>query len=135
MGFTDSFDETCVLLFCLDVEPNVCAASYHRQPACLPACMQACGNCSKQYPLQEDPGVAKCLLCKLIFPSFSSSLKNCKGQLRIPPKGGRGCLMSSPLSGISGLSFDSTLLSPLLFFCLVLLPFLSDRFLPAGPFF
>ena len=26
----------------------------------------------------------------------------------------------SPLSGISGLSFDSTLLSPLLFFCLVL---------------
>ena len=41
----------------------------------------------------------------------------------------------SPLSGISGLSFDSTLLSPLLFFCLVLLPFLSYRFLPAGPFF
>ena len=40
----------------------------------------------------------------------------------------------SPLSGISGLSFDSTLLSPL-FFCLVLLPFLSYRFLPAGPFF
>ena len=34
----------------------------------------------------------------------------------------------SPLSGISGLSFDSTLLSPLLFFCLVLLPFLSYRF-------
>ena len=31
----------------------------------------------------------------------------------------------SPLSGISGLSFDSTLLSPLLFFCLVLLLFLS----------
>ena len=41
----------------------------------------------------------------------------------------------SPLSGISGLSFDSTLLSPLLFFCLVLLPFLSYLFLPAGPFF
>ena len=40
----------------------------------------------------------------------------------------------SPLSGISGLSFDSTLLSPLLFVCLVLLPFLSYRFLPAGPF-
>ena len=40
----------------------------------------------------------------------------------------------SPLSGISGLSFDSTLLSPL-FFCLVLLPFLSYCFLPAGPFF
>ena len=38
--------------------------------------------------------------------------------------------MSSPLSRISGLSFDSTLLSYLLFFCLVLLPFLSYRFLP-----
>ena len=47
----------------------------------------------------------------------------------------RGCLMSPPLPGISGLSFDSTLLSPLLFFCLVLLPFLSYRFLPDGPFF
>ena len=34
----------------------------------------------------------------------------------------------SLLSGISGLSFDSTLLSPLLFFCLVLLPFLSYLF-------
>ena len=41
----------------------------------------------------------------------------------------------SPLSGISRLSFDSTLLSPLLFFCLVLLPFQSNLFLPAGPFF
>ena len=40
----------------------------------------------------------------------------------------------SPLSGISGLSFDSTSLSPLLFFCLVVLPFLSYLFLPAGPF-
>ena len=34
----------------------------------------------------------------------------------------------SPLSGISGLSFDSTLLSPLLFFCLVLLPIPSYLF-------
>ena len=34
----------------------------------------------------------------------------------------------SPLSGISGLSFDSILLSPLLLFCLVLLPFLSYLF-------
>ena len=39
----------------------------------------------------------------------------------------------SPLSEISGLSFDSALLSPLLFFCLVLLPFLSYIFLLAGP--
>ena len=34
----------------------------------------------------------------------------------------------SALSGISGLSFDSTLLSPLLFFCLVLVLFLSYLF-------
>ena len=51
------------------------------------------------------------------------------------PEGKLGMSDVSPLSGISGLSFDSTLLSPLLFFCLVLLPFLSYRFLPAGPFF
>ena len=52
-----------------------------------------------------------------------------------PPEGRPGMSDVSPLSGISGLSFDSTLLSLLLFFCLVLLPFLSYRFLPAGPFF
>ena len=40
----------------------------------------------------------------------------------------------SPLSGISGLSFDCTLQSPLVFFCLVLVLFLSYLFLPAGPF-
>ena len=51
------------------------------------------------------------------------------------PKGRLGMSDVSPLSGVSGLSFDSTLLSPLLFFCLVLLPFLSYLFLPAGPFF
>ena len=51
------------------------------------------------------------------------------------PEGRPGMSDVSPLSGISGLSFDSTLLSPRLFFCLVLLPFLSYRFLPAGPFF
>ena len=39
-----------------------------------------------------------------------------------------------PLSGSSELSFDSTLLSPLLFFCLVLVPFLTYLFLPDGPF-
>ena len=49
------------------------------------------------------------------------------------PEGRPGMSDVSPLSGISGLSFDSTLLSPLFFFCLVLLPFLSYRFLPAGP--
>ena len=44
-------------------------------------------------------------------------------------KGGRGCLeVPYPLSGISGLSFDSPFLSPLLFFCTVLLLFLSCPF-------
>ena len=52
----------------------------------------------------------------------------------IPPEGGPGMSDVSPLSGISGLSFGSILLSTLLFFCLVLLPFLSNLFLPAGPF-
>ena len=41
----------------------------------------------------------------------------------------------SPLSGISGLSFDSTLLSPLLFFFLVLLIFLFYRFSACWPTF
>ena len=41
------------------------------------------------------------------------------------PEGGRGSLMSSPLSWISGLSFGSILLSPLLIFCLLPLLFLS----------
>ena len=38
------------------------------------------------------------------------------------------------MSGISGLSFDSPFLSPLLFFCLVLLLFLSCHFSANGPF-
>ena len=40
------------------------------------------------------------------------------------PEGRPGMSNVSPLAGISGLSFYSTLQSPLLFFCLVLLPFL-----------
>ena len=39
---------------------------------------------------------------------------------------------SPPLSGISGLLFDSAFLSPLLFFCLVLLLFLSCHFSAYG---
>ena len=59
--------------------------------------------------------------------------------LQFTPKGGWGCLKCRPLSGISGLSFDSPFLSPLvLFFCLVLLlclvifllMFLSPDFFP-----
>ena len=73
-------------------------------------------------------------------PNLSSSLSVCTVSLTLrsscdAPEGRPGMSDVSPLSGISGLLFDSTLLSPLLFFCLVLLPFLSYRFLPAGPFF
>ena len=49
-------------------------------------------------------------------------------------KGDQGCLMFLPLSGISGLLFDSSFLPPVLFFCLVLLLFLSCHFSANGPF-
>ena len=62
-------------------------------------------------------------------------LKIRKNSQQCFPEGRPGMSDVSLLSGISGLSFDFTLLSPLLFFCLVLLPFLSYRFLPAGAFF
>ena len=44
------------------------------------------------------------------------------------PEGRPGMSDVSPLSGISGLSFDSTLLSPLLFFCLILILVMSYLF-------
>ena len=50
------------------------------------------------------------------------------------PEGSLGMSDVSFLSGISGLSFDSPFLSPLLFFCLVLLLFLSCHFSANGPF-
>ena len=59
----------------------------------------------------------------------------CLSSCPCTPEGRSGMSDVSPLPGISGLSFDSTLLSSLLFFCLVLLLFLSYLFLPAGPFF
>ena len=46
----------------------------------------------------------------------------------LPPEGRLGMSDVSPLSGVLSLSFDSTLLSPLLFYCLVLLLFLSYLF-------
>ena len=50
-------------------------------------------------------------------------------------KGGQGCRTFLPLSGLSGLSFDSPFLSLLSwFFCLVLLLFLSCHFSASGPF-
>ncbi len=83
-----------------------------------------------------NPHTGKAMLPRALGEWFDDEqMRNWTFTDMLPPKGGRGCLMSSPLSGISGLSFDSTLLSPLLFFCLVLLPFLFYRFLPAGPFF
>ena len=50
-----------------------------------------------------------------------------------PPKGGRGCLMSPPC--LESQSCHLIPLCYLLFFCLVLLPFLSYLFVSAGPFF
>ena len=72
--------------------------------------------------------------CLLFLSDFSFSFCHSFSPLN-SPEGRPGMSDVSPLSGISGLSFDFTLLSPLLFFCLVLLPFLSYRFLSAGPFF
>ena len=46
-----------------------------------------------------------------------------------PPERRLGISDGSPPSGISGLSFDSTFLSPFLFFCLVFFLFLSCHFL------
>ena len=62
------------------------------------------------------------------------SLKSCVPWYN--PEGRLGMFDASPLSEISELLFDSTLLSPLLFFCLLPLLFLSSLFfLPTGPFF
>ena len=53
---------------------------------------------------------------------------------RLPPEEMPGMSDVTPLSGISGLSFYSQLLSPLLFFCLVLLLFLFYHFSVYGSF-
>ena len=76
----------------------------------------------------------ECLIAQILCVAFAFRV-HLRNFSITPPEGRPGMSDVSPLSGISGLSFDSTLLSPLLFFCLVLLPFLSYRFLPAGPFF
>ena len=51
-----------------------------------------------------------------------------------PPTGRPGISDVLSQSGISGLSFDSPFLSPLLFFCLVLLFFPFCHFSANGPF-
>ena len=56
---------------------------------------------------------------------FFVVISACLVHLQGHPEGRPGMSGVSPLSGTSGLSFDSTLLSPLLFFCVILLLFLS----------
>ena len=65
-----------------------------------------------------------------VWPVSVSILSILAVVLLHPPEGRLRMSDVSPLSGISGLSFDSTLLSPLLFFCLV--SFSLIFFLPAG---
>ena len=90
-----------------------------------------------QYPQHADKNSAAVTSSWIIHtPQFQYPQHEDKNSAAVTsPEGRLGMSDVSPLSGIPGLSFDSTLLSPLLFFCLVLLPFLSDLFLPAGPFF
>ena len=79
-----------------------------------------------------------CLISMFWMASCKNGHITCNGfqsGIQWTPEGRPGMSDVSPLSGISGLSFDSTLLSPLLFFCLVLLLFSCYPFLPAGPFF
>ena len=61
--------------------------------------------------------------------------EKCSQPPSVHPEGRLGMSDVHLLSGISGLSFDSPFLSPLLlFFCLVLLLFLSCHFSANGPF-
>ena len=71
-------------------------------------------------------------LLKNLFVSLSLSVFLSVSVSDPPPEGRPGMSDVSPLSGISGLSFDPTLLSALLFFCLVLLPFLSPDVILCG---
>ena len=80
------------------------------------------------------------LVCYVFLAYMGKKVRPCNDQcctaaarrstkfLTMPLEGRPGISDVSPLSGISGLSFDSTLLSPLLFFCLVLVLFLSYLF-------
>ena len=74
-------------------------------------------------------------LCLSEFHCFSFSLPFlfCFG-LYLCPDGRPGMSDVSHLSWISGLSFDFLFLSPLVFFCIVLLLFLSCNFSANGPF-
>ena len=83
-----------------------------------------------RYKTLSDDGVKVCLL-----PQQLHILSYCPAT--VPdggsPEGRPGMAVVSPLSEISGLSFDSTLLFPLLFLCLVLLLFRSYLFSACWP--
>ena len=73
----------------------------------------------QNYICSQNPFLTKCI-CSTEFGCYVNL--GTKETLRLViPQGRRGISDVSPLSGISGLSFDSTVLSSLLFFCLVLL--------------
>ena len=69
------------------------------------------------------------VLCRHGISYLSISVFPCVS----PPEGRPGMSDVSPLSGISGLSFDSTLLSPILFFCFFRFLFLSCLFTAYWP--
>ena len=83
-------------------------------------------------------GVSWCGLLNWSSPSWTQVTKHAAPYHSPPPppppKGGRGYLMSSTLSEISGLSFESLFLSP--FFCFLPSPlgFFSCHFSVNGPF-
>ena len=77
--------------------------------------------------------------CSVHFPNNSRVYCRCLAPLLFrcvllfSPEGRPGMSDDSPLSAISGLSFDSTLLSPLLFFCRDLLLSQSYQFSACWP--
>ena len=94
-----------------------------RKIPCREPVSAACRSDALPVELHPYPSHRMLLLLLLFFFFFLS------------PEGRPGISDVSRLFGIAGLLFDSTLLSTLLVFCLVLLLSLSCLFLPAGPFF
>ena len=74
-----------------------------------------CNRCGTEKTEQDFRATVSFFPTKSMALALSTSLST--------PKGRPGMSDNSPLSGISGLSFDSTLLSPLSFFCLIQLLF------------
>ena len=78
--------------------------------------------------------VSKCIRCVNLMSDISNNGLLSSVECYWSPKGMLGMSDATLPSGISGLSFDSPFLSPLLFFCLFLLLFLSCHFSANGPF-